>query len=447
MRTSLAAMALSSALLLQACSFGGPRGDSAGGEDEPPVPLVAAERGAFRVVVDEVGVLRAQRGERLRAQTWGMIASLLDDGAVVKPGDVVVTLETTELERALAQLDADLSEARSNASKHLERLAFQQKSETLDLAVSKANRDFAARKLEAASQALEDADRQFGLRLISQQSRDAKEQALRLAELEAERAHVSHERKLEEAASSQKGIDVEKRAAETNFRQIEQRRAELAEEIERAILRSPGSGRVFYGKRRFRGSSEERKPRVGDEVAPWYGSIAEIPDLESIEVRSQIDETLLGRVPEGTPVEVEIGAIDGLVLKGRVDRVDVLAVPRSRSEGGGFRGEKPSPEAVEQVVFPATLALDTSDERLQPGMTVSVRYVLETIPQAVSVPEAAIFGIGGDAFVFVKGRREPERRPVKLGASSSGRVVISEGLEAGEAVFLGDPRGIPGGNA
>lgn len=445
MGRALVAVLVLGAVLAQGCSFGGSR--RASSDDEPPVPTAAVERGTFRVVIDEVGVLRAQRGERLRAVTWGMIATLVDDGTLVQPGDVVVTLETDELESQLAQVASDLEEARSQADKQLERLAFQQKSEAFDLAVSQANRDFADRKLASAREALEDAERQLRLGLISQQARDQKEQSLRSAELEAERAHLSHERKLEEASASQKGIDVERRQAEATFRQIEQRRQELQEEIDKATMRSPGSGRVFYAKRRYRGGSEERKPRVGDEVAPWYGSIAEIPDLASIEVRSQVDETLLGRVPAGTPVEVEIGAVEGLTIAGRVERVDVLAVPRSRSEGGGFRGDQPSPEAVEQVVFPATISLSATDDRLQPGMTVSVRYVLETVPDAISVPEAAVFGSGGDAFVFVKEGRKPERRSVELGPASSGRVVIRGGLEAGEIVYLGDPRGASGGEA
>ena len=445
-RRAIAALALGAALL-QACAFGGSRRENGAEDDAPPVPTAAAERGSFRVVVDEVGVLRAQRGERLRPETWGMIATLMEDGTEVKPGDVVVQLDVTELQSQLGQLDADLEDSRSQAGKQLERLAFQQKSQALDIAVSKANRDFAERKLASARQALKDAERQHERGLISESARDEKEVALRNAELEAERATVGHERKLEEALTSQRGIDVEKRQAESTFRQLDQRRKELLEEIEKGTLRSPGTGRVFYAKRRFRGSSEERKPRVGDEVAPWYGSIAEIPDLSSIEVRSQVDETLLGRVAEGTAVEVEVGAVQGLTLTGKVARVDVLAVPRSRSEGGGFRGDQPSPEAIEQVVFPTTIALDRSDDRLQPGMTVTVRYVLQELGDVVSVPEAAVFGTAGDAFVFVQGRGDPERRAVKLGASSSGRVVVESGLEAGTIVYLGDPRGAGGGSA
>jgi HlyD family secretion protein len=424
------------ALVTAACSFGGARSS----EDAPPVPTARAERGDFRVVVEEVGVLKAERGERLVAQTWGQIGTLVDDGTVVKPGDVVVQLDVTELQSQLGQLDADLSESRSNASKQIERLALQQKSEAFDLAVSKANADFAQRKLESAQKALADADRQLAKGLISQQSRDEKEEAVHVAELEAERATVEHARKTEESSASQRGIEVERQQAESQFRQFEERRKELTQEIDEGTLKSPGAGRVFYTKRRFRGGAEERKPRVGDEVAPWYGSIAEIPDLASIIVRSQIDESLVGRVPADTPVEIEVGAVEGLKLSGKVERIDVLAVPRSRSEGGGFRDDEATPDSVEQVVFPTTIRVDAADDRLQPGMTVTVRYILQTVPAAISVPESAVFGSGTEAFVFVKSRK-PERRPVTLGPSSSGRVVIASGLKDGDEVYLGDPRG------
>lgn len=417
-----------------ACSFGG------GPKDVAVVPTARAERGTFRVAVEEVGVLRAQRGERIIASDWGLVGSAIDDGALVEKGDVVVQIDMTDAQSQLVQLSSELQASRSETEKQLERLSFQQQSQALDLKVSQANLDFAERKLASARKSLEDAERQLALGLVPASSRQQKLQALQSAELEAERARVARARKEEEIASERRGMEVERRQAESTFRELDRRRDELAKEIERGTLRAPARGRVFFTKRRFSGSPEERKLRAGDQVGPWMGPLAEIPDLASLEVRSQVDETLLGRVAEGAPVEVTVGAVDGLALSGRVARVDMLAVKRSRSEGGGFRDESAAADAVEQVVFPTTIALDGTDDRLQPGMTVSVRYVLDSVPDAVSVPQQAVFGTAARAFVFVKSGDDSERREVTLGPSSGGRVVVTSGLREGEEVFLGDPR-------
>ncbi len=419
---------------LLGCTFGGASPD----HEEPPVAV--AERGAFQVVVEETGVLRATSGDRLVPKTWGMVAEVVDEGATVQPGDVVVRFDTSEIESYLQQVDAEMAETRAQANKHLEELAFQEKSQALDIKSSEAALEFARRKLASSRQALDDADRQLASGLISHAARDRAEVAWRAAAFDAERAQVQHERKLEDIATERRSVELERQRASQVFANLEARRRDVLARMEQASLKASIAGRVFFTKRRWRGSPEERKVRVGDDIGPWAGAVAEVPDLSRLEVRSQVDETLVGRVVNGTPVQVEVGAVEGLALSGRVTRVDPLAIVRSRSEGSGFAGSEVTPEAVEQVVFSLTVELDGTDDRLQPGMTVGVRYVLDELPDVVSVPEDAVFGKGAEAFVFVKSRRGHERRRVTVGPASAGRVVIEQGVAGGESVYLADPR-------
>lgn len=432
-RVASLASGVAASLTMLACSFGGAPPEAAA----PPVAV--AERGAFRVVVEETGVLRAKTGDRLRAQSWGMVATVLDEGATVRPGDVVVSLDTTELESELRRLKSEMAEARAGVDKHLAELAFQQKSQALDVATSEAALLFAQRKLASARQALDDSDRQLASGLISHAARDRKELDWQAADHAALLAQIGHERKREDIATERRNIELERQRATQSLADLESRQRYYQAQIDRSSLRASIAGRVFFTKRRWRGSPEERKLRVGDDIGPWAGSVAEVPDLASLEVRSQVDESLIGRVQPGTVIEAEIGAVEGLRLTGRVDRVDPIALGRSRSEGGGFAGAEPAPGEVEQVVFPLTIVLDGTDERLQPGMTVGVRFVLDELKDVVSVPQQAVFGSGGEALAFVRTERGSERRAVHVGPVSAGRVVVTEGLAEGEAVFLADP--------
>ncbi len=419
-----------------ACTFGGaPRS-----EKVAEVPKGRVERGEFRVTVEEVGILRSVDAQVVKAQDWGQVAKLVDAGTHVEKGDPVIWLDTTEAEQYAVQLDAEIAEARSQAQKQLERAAFQERSQTLDLRVSQAQLDFARRKLETARKADADAARQLEHGLISQEARERAEHALENADFEAQKQDLQHQRKIEEIRSESQQLQVERRQAEQTTDEHERNRAEIQRRIDGSTLRAPAAGEVFFTKQRFRGAREERELRAGDEVGPWVGALAEIPDRTRMEVRSQVHEALAARVTAGVPVEITVKALDDLKLAGKVQGQDVLAIPRSRSEGAGFSGQTKKALVAEDVVFPLTISLDHVDERLQPGMTVGVSFVLDTLPDALSVPQQAVLSNGAHAIVLVAGTGGPVEREVRLGPESNGRVVVLEGLEAGEEIYLGDPR-------
>ncbi|MGA9865375.1 MAG: efflux RND transporter periplasmic adaptor subunit [Acetobacteraceae bacterium] len=78
------------------------------------------------------------------------------------------------------------------------------------------------------------------------------------------------------------------------------------------------------------------------------------------------------------------------------------------------------------------------DERLWPGEFVSVRLILGTRPNAVTVPAQTVMtGANGD-YAYVIGPTDTvERRAVTLLARQDGLAVIGKGLAAGERVVVG----------
>lgn len=96
------------------------------------------------------------------------------------------------------------------------------------------------------------------------------------------------------------------------------------------------------------------------------------------------------------------------------------------------------------VQLKATLA--NTDERLTPGQFVNVSLVLETLPQAITVPAEAIQQGQDGAFLFVvQDDGSAVVRKVVVRASQKGVAVIAEGLKAGETVVTdGQLRLTPG---
>jgi len=81
-------------------------------------------------------------------------------------------------------------------------------------------------------------------------------------------------------------------------------------------------------------------------------------------------------------------------------------------------------------------AFANDDGRLFPNQFVNVRLQVRTIEQAVVVPSASVqYGARGN-YVYVVKDEKVAIRLVKLGATDNDRLVISEGLQAGEQIVL-----------
>lgn len=399
--------------------------------------MVRAERGRFVVAIEEVGVVQARESVSLRAPLWGKVLRLVPEGTAVQVGDPVLWIDTTDLERRLERIEADVRAARSELDAALERIALQRRQAELDLARSEAELRFREQRLASSRREADDAERQLERALISQQAAEDKQRALRDATHELAQAELAHQRKLEEMQSRERQLEVERSQAEKRFHRTERRRDRMQREVEAAVLRAPSPGVVFHPKVTLWGSAEPRQVREGDQVSPWMGGLVQLPDLSTLEVRAQVAETLVARVQPGLRALVRVTALDERVVPANVRALGAMAIPRSKSEGAGF--SELDVHDIEPRVFRVSLSLGDA-EGLQPGMTVGVSFVLDVLADAVSVPRDAVLSAGGAPVVYVVRAGGYEERPVTLGPVSAGRVVVLEGLDGDEALYLGDPR-------
>jgi len=80
---------------------------------------------------------------------------------------------------------------------------------------------------------------------------------------------------------------------------------------------------------------------------------------------------------------------------------------------------------------------DNKDRLFWPGQFVSIRILLDTVKDAVLVPNEALqIGSNGPFVFVVKTDDTVELRPVKPGQRQGGDVVLSEGVKAGEKVVV-----------
>jgi multidrug efflux system membrane fusion protein len=80
---------------------------------------------------------------------------------------------------------------------------------------------------------------------------------------------------------------------------------------------------------------------------------------------------------------------------------------------------------------------DNSDNALWPGLSVSTRTHIGTLPEVLTVPDSAVEHGPAGAFAYVIGDDgKAHRQPIKTGSSDGGNTVVSEGLHPGQRVAV-----------
>jgi multidrug efflux pump subunit AcrA (membrane-fusion protein) len=328
------------------------------------------------------------------------IAWLAPDGAAVKAGEVVVRFDPTEPEKQLRDGQSDLAAASAKLAEE------QIKSRT---AVD--NRDSAANLAGAEL----DQQRKF-------QSKD-KEIFSRNTIVEAEIDEKLAGAKQQHAEQT-KQIERKLAQSKAGVIAVEKQKAEIAISHAKSALQSmeikaPHDG-ILVLKRNWKGEL----PKVGDQL--WPGQpFAEIPLLDTMEAEVFVLEVDGNGISEKQPAELVVEARPDITYKGTIKLVDKLAKPRV--------------PGVPVQYFAVVVSLDKTDhDVMKPGQRVRATLILDKA-DALVVPRQAVIGKDGKNVVYRRGAHGFEPVEVELGAGTSGRVVVTKGLDAGDVIALRDP--------
>ena len=173
--------------------------------------------------------------------------------------------------------------------------------------------------------------------------------------------------------------------------------------LSKTVIRAPFAG--FAGLRRI---------NIGD-YATIGQEVVDVVRLNPLRVEFSVPETLLGQVATGQSVSVSVGSYPGETFLGTISAV----APQVDVAGHSvtLRAELPN-----------------ADLRLRPGLFAQVDITLAEKPDALLVPEQAIWPIGNDKTVFVVEDGKAVQRTVVLGERQPGMVEIVSGIEPGSEV-------------
>lgn len=151
------------------------------------------------------------------------------------------------------------------------------------------------------------------------------------------------------------------------------------------------------------------------------------------EVVVSVPDTDIAKVREGMAVRARISAVSNVELPGVVHEVGVATSARG-------------------TTYPVTVALQEQCENVRSGMAVDVTFSFPTTGGEgnLVVPYVAVGEDRIGNFVFVlepddEGRLFANRRAVEVGTATSGGIVITEGLSAGELIATAGVRRLTSG--
>ncbi|MBX2992078.1 MAG: efflux RND transporter periplasmic adaptor subunit [Bacteroidetes bacterium] len=165
----------------------------------------------------------------------------------------------------------------------------------------------------------------------------------------------------------------------------------------------------------FSGIIGARRVSIGTFLRPGQ-AITELANIDEIRVFFSAPERYLSLLSQGAAVNISSTAFPGYELKGKIIVIEPIIDQTTRSA-----------RVVARVTNP--------DRRFRPGMSANVSAVLSERPNALTIPNEAVFGGGTQSFVFVVNEDSSVARvPLVLGTRLSDVVEVLEGLKEGMTV-------------
>ena len=374
------------------------------GFDRPPAPVsvAAAITQDVPTYLDAIGKTVAREVVSIQPQVSGRIVKIhFTDGANVKKGEVLFTIDTRPLE-------ANLRQAQANVSK--------------DLALKKQAEANLARDVAQARYGEIEAKRYRTLVEQGVVSREQYDQTQSNAEslkatVEADRAAIhSAEESIKVDTATVDSAKVELSYCYIRS-PIDGRAGQRLADIGNVV--NPGGSSGGAGSSTSGTAGNSNSLLVIERIDPIYADFT-IPQDNLARVQEQMREGTLKtevRLPDWTdPVAGQLTFLDNAVQN-----------------------------ATGTINLRATIP--NTDHRLWPGRFVNIRLVLSTIHGAVLVPATAPQMSAKGSFVYiVKQDSSAEQRQVSLGQRQGDLIVVEKGVEPGERVVTNGQIGVtPGG--
>ncbi len=209
-------------------------------------------------------------------------------------------------------------------------------------------------------------------------------------------------------------------AARKEFRLQEEEVKEEEEQLEHCEIKASQAGTVAYANHRY--IDPQYRVRPGGSIHRRQ-TVFHLPDMSRMQVRLEIHESLINKIVEGQQAKIKVESYPDVELSGAIDRIADLA----RSDGDS-----------EEQKYTATILIDSFPKqvKLKPGMTARTEIMIRTMENVVAIPVQAVTEHLNQEYAFVVTEKGLERRAIDTSAGNESFLIVESGLEVGEQVAL-----------
>ena len=482
--TALVVVIVLAGLLVWQPWRGGDGGNQLIGAETAPV-----RRGDLVITITESGSLKAATSAWVRSdiEASAQILKIIPEGARVKKGDWLCTLDTTNLvndrdrqalsvekaRSAYEQAEADYRITLKTNESEIAAANLAQKFAVIDLEkfldpeegdrkVQIEDQDnkiqLAESEMKNAQETLEWSEKLYKKEYITKVELDRDkinhqraELSLKLARIRKENlkrfdlvkqeqqlkadkdeAKLDLERVLEKCQQRLIAADTDRKSKKYQFELEEKQLKKLDDQIASGELTAPQDGLVVYAAEDGHWRRGRQDPIAEGVSVRYRQKIISLPDVSKVIVDVSIHESARSLVTAGQPATILVEALEGKTFQGVVTKMP--EVPDSSS----------SWLQPDRKVFKSELLVKGDTSMIRPGMSARVKIFCDRIENCLYIPIQAVRTAGRyTQYAYVDTGSGPATRIIKAGKHNDKNVVILEGLAEGERVFLSIPPNAP----
>ncbi len=376
----------------------------------------------------------SSEGRSFFASERPTILEIVDEGALVKKGQVLCRLDSSDYEELVRQQEIKLEQARNDHYKaELDvkgaEQALQEYREGLlpqdlqelsgQIAMARSELERQQDRLRWAANMVKQGYYSGGSFVADKQRELTAQVALdRLLGQEGLLRKMSGPaalRTLEiQLATTQSSLSYQ----DVRLRRNEQQMAKFKAQVERCTIVAPHDGTVVYA------SQNRNNPvTVGTQVFQRM-PLFYLPDLGSMEMQATLNEAEVGHVKQAMPASVTVEGLPDFRLEGDVMSVDPMPIvrhdfPAMFSDVKSYMGR---------------IRLRSSPKGLLPGMTAEVQINTGTTENALVIPSESMVVDHGRDYCYVAHSDGLERREIRVGQGNRDMLEVRSGLSEGEEI-------------
>ncbi len=357
-----------------------------------PVEVAAVVAADFVHRIEALGTISAVREGPVSAEISGRIVAIpagIDLGSVVRTGELLAQVDTTDFEIAVRKAAAQVASARARVRKAAVDIERQRKLVRLNREQLRLARAEHARLEKLLKQGL-----------VSSQEAERQELAWRRIEEE-----------LESARSGEQETEALHAIARADLALADVQLEQARETLSDAEIRAP-----------FAGVIARKSVTLGERVAPGQ-LLFQLADIETVKLDVRIPAGDIHRLGDQVAADVRVQGLEE-AFSGRVANIGPQADQRTRS-------------------FPVEILIPNLPARkLLPGMFARAVIPVRDYPGAILIPRESVVFEDGKPAVFVA---DPDsglaaRRAVLLAGRFGPRYLVAAGLEPGDLLVTAGQR-------